>query len=101
MTTKTLENLKELHRQGFNDRQVASLLGVSKPTVEYWRWKLGISANNRYEPQKYYTIYDCKDNVRAFGSAKECAEKLGIKVESVYRMAHRSKRNGDGRVVVE
>lgn len=101
MTTKVLEKIRALHALALNDRQIAEQIGASTGVVEYWRKKMGLKANRSYEPVKHYTIYDENDNLRVHGSAKECANKLGIKVESIYRMAHRSKRNGDGRVVVE
>lgn len=100
MTTKTLERIRELHKQGLNDPEIAKEIGCCTSTVCSWRKKLGLSANWKASPKSFYVIYDEKDNVRATGSARECAEALGIKVDSVYRLAHRAKKNGTGRVVV-
>lgn len=101
MTTKTLEKIRVLHSQGLNDRQIAEQIGTSTGVVEYWRKKMGLKANRSYEPVKHYTIYDENDNLRVHGSTRECAAALGIKVDRVYRLAHRAKKNGTGRVVVE
>lgn len=44
------------------------------------------------QPFKYYTVYDNKtDAVVAFGSAQECADKLGMKKESFYYAWSRQK----------
>lgn len=101
MTTKTLERIREMHGQGMNDRQISAEIGMCEASVWYWRKKLGLTANRTFEPKAFYVIYDRKDNIRAIGSARECAEAMGIQIDSVYRMAHRAKKNGTGRVVVE
>ena len=101
MTTKTLEKIRVMNSQGLNDRQIAEQIGTSTSTAEYWRKKMGLKAHRKYGTVKCYVIYDENDNVRAVGSARECAEALGIQIDSVYRLAHRAKKNGTGRVVVE
>lgn len=101
MTTKTLEKIRELHSKGLNDRQISVEIGMCEASVWYWRKKLGLTANRTFEPKAFYVIYDRKDNVLATGSASECAEALGIQIDSVYRMAHRAKKDGSGRVIVE
>lgn len=35
--------------------------------------------------KKYYTAYDGRERVIAFGSAEQCAEMLGITTPSLYR----------------
>ena len=99
LTTGGLKKIKELAAEGLNDRHIAERLGVCKDTVMLWRHKMGVKAAGTYDSRQYYTIYDRNDRIRAHGSAKECAKALGIKVDSVYRMANRSKKNGDGRVI--
>ena len=43
-------------------------------------------------PLKYYTVYDRKtEQVVAFGSAQECADRLGIKIGSFYYAWSRQK----------
>lgn len=100
MTTKTLGKIRVLHSQGLNDRQIAEQIGKSTGVVEYWRKKMGLKANRSYEPVKHYTIYDENDNLRVHGSAKECAEVLGIRVDSIYHAAYIAGKKGNGRVVV-
>lgn len=40
MTTKQLQRIRDLNRQGLNDRQIAEDLGCSLSTAHYWRTKL-------------------------------------------------------------
>ena len=43
----------------------------------------------------YYSVYDSKDeSILAFGSARECSKKLGIKVESFYYAISRQRKKG-------
>lgn len=101
MTTKTLKRICQLHNSGLSDPDIAKEIGCSTTTVWNWRQKLGLAANWKATPKAFYVIYDEKDAIRATGSARECAEALGIKIDSVYRLAHRAKKNRNGRVVVE
>ena len=101
MTTKTLEKIREVHKRGLSDPEIAKEIGCGTTTVWNWRQKMGLPANWKATPKAFYVIYDENDNVRAVGSASECAEALGTQIDSVYRMAHRAKKNGSGRVVVE
>ena len=38
----TDQQLKELHEQGLNDREIGEKLGAHKSTVSVRRWKLGL-----------------------------------------------------------
>lgn len=72
--------------------------------VYYWRrLKLGLPAHRdaSHKRLRDYTVYDRHGNVAAFGTARECARALGVKVETIYRLASRSARCRDGRVVRE
>lgn len=102
MTTKQIQRLKALYAEGWNDIQIAEELGIKTGQVFYWRkGKLGLPARNRRRKSKEYTIFDRTGNVVAIGTAEECARTLGIKIESVYRMAGLSAKEGDGRVIRE
>lgn len=104
MTTLQLRRLKTLNALGLNDQQIAEEIGASGSQVYYWRhYKLRLPCygSTRRRPYSDYTIYDREGNVRAFGTAQECAKALGCKVHSIYEMASRSKKRGDGRIVRE
>ena len=102
MTTKQIQRLKALYAEGRNDLQIAEELGITKSQVFYWRKeKLGLPARHRRRKRKEYTIFDRAGNAVALGTAEECAHALGIKTESVYRMAGVSAKKGDGRVIKE
>lgn len=100
MTTKTLEKIRELHKCGLSDLEIAKKIGCGTTTVWNWRQKMGLPAKWKATPKQFYVIYDKKDNVRAAGSARECAAVLGIRVDSVYHAAYIAGRKGNGRVVV-
>lgn len=105
MTTQRLERIRTLNAAGWNDQRIAQAIGLPPTAVYYWRHdKLRLPPNRagaRRMPYSDYTFYDRKGNVRAFGSAQQCARALGIQITSVYTLACRSARNGDGRVVRE
>lgn len=104
MTTLQLRKLRARNAEGWNDRQIADELGLTVGIVYYWRrLKLGLSAHRDANPKRLrdYTVYDRHGNVAAFGTARECASTLGVKVETIYSMASRSARRRDGRVVRE
>ena len=104
MTTLQLRRLRARNAEGWNDREIADELGLKVSTVNYWRRsKLGLPAIRRTGRGKLqdYTVYDRHGNVAAFGTARECARTLGVKVETIYSLASRSARRRDGRVVRE
>lgn len=51
----------------------------------------------------YYTIYDDKENIVAFGFAEECAAMMGRSVDAIHNLVSRSKlgRNDKYKVVKE
>ena len=104
MTTLQLRRLRAYNVAGWNDFQIADELGLTVGTVYYWRrLKLGLPAHRdaSHKRLRDYTVYDRHGNVAAFGTARECARALGVKVETIYRLASRSARCRDGRVVRE
>ena len=100
MTTLQLRRLRAYNAAGWNDCQIADELGLTVGTVYYWRrLKLGLPAHRdaSHKRLRDYTVYDRHGNVAAFGTARECARALGVKVETISRSA----RCRDGRVVRE
>ena len=93
MTTLQLRRLRAYNAAGWNDCQIADELGLTVGTVYYWRrLKLGLPAHRdaSHKRLRDYTVYDRHGNVAAFGTARECARALGVKVETIYRLASRS-----------
>lgn len=100
MTTKQLEAIKELSQRGWSAKSIGDKLGFCESGIRYWKKKSGIpSARRRGTTQ--YTFYDRKGNVRAFGTAREIADQLGIKISSVYEMVSLAKRLGRRNAVRE
>lgn len=101
VTTKQLEMIKRIAQDpGLTQKQIADAVGVGIGSVEYWKSKFGIKCGRKGQvPSADYTVYNRKGQVVAFGSAKECAETLGIKLESFYTNVTRLK--GTGRIVKE
>lgn len=103
VTTKEIESIKRYHKEGYDDRQIAELIDRGSTTVQRYRAALGLLPNyGKLKKKKaQYTLYSAKGQVRAFGTAEECAQFLGIKKQSVYEMASTSKRTGIQRAVRE
>lgn len=101
MTTKTLEKIRELYSRVLNDRQISAEIGMCEASVWYWRKKLGLTANRTFEPKAFYVIYDRNDNIRAVGSARECADAMGIQLCSFYSAVTRCRKKKSKRIVRE
>lgn len=82
--------VKELHAQGLSDAEIARRLGASYKTVRAIRSEtLHLPANKR-QPKKRYTVYHRETgDLLASGSARECAEQLGIERGSFYNTVSR------------
>ena len=78
-------------------------MGFCESNVKYWRAKLSIQskAKRGLKSTYQYTLYDRKGNVRAFGTAREIADQLGIKITSVYERVCLAKRLGRRNAVRE
>ena len=91
MTTLQINQLKELNAAGYNDTQIAAILGVSRETVTRYRKKLGLpSVPDQYpHNQAYYKVYDTKTNrLLAEGYSQDIVEQLGFaSLDSFYNIA--------------
>lgn len=77
MTTKQYLRLQQLNAEGKNDAEIARILGVKYDAVSYWRVKAGLPANRR--KVKQYAVYLRETGeLISMGSARECAEKMGL-----------------------
>ena len=105
MTTKQFKQLKELTQSGSSQPQIAKQLGVSVETVRHYQNKLGVKARGMPGRPKggdsQYTLYDKRGNVRAFGTAQECADALGVKKQYIYWLACVSRKTGVQKAVRE
>ena len=98
MTTGTLQNIRQLNEEGSNDLEIAEILGLSNGVVSYWRKYLGLKPVRRHRTKKWYKVTDVwTEKVLCSGTARECAQALGIDIESFYCEVSRWKRSGKGR----
>ena len=99
MTTKKLQIILDMVDRGCLQKDVARAANVSISTVSIWARRYG-----RIRPKrscaKAYTVYG-KDGQYVFeGTARECADYLGIQYQSFRRMASQYQRHGKGRYAV-
>ena len=79
------EDVRSLRAKNLNDREIAQRLGCSISTVYKQRKRMGLPPAGRRVTRKYYTVYRRKtDEILAYGTAKECAQQLGIRLDSFY-----------------
>ena len=88
-----------MNRAGLNNREIAEILGVAASTV--WTH---LADHGIYSPASrlsQYTVYDRAGNVRAFGTAEECAQTMGVKLGTIYTYVSRARRKKNRRAVRE
>lgn len=93
MTTKMLMEIKRLHAEGLTDGGIAEKIGYSRETAKKWRKYLGLPINSKPggKPYKIYFVWRQKDDeLMAFGTARECAKMMGIKLGSFYSEVSRT-----------
>ena len=96
MTTKNLQSILDMVDQGLLQKEIAKAANVSISTVSIWARRYGRIRPTR-TCTKVYTVYD-KDGYYIFeGTARECADYLGIQYQSFRRMASQYQRYGIGR----
>ena len=100
MTSKKLQTILDMVDRGCLQKDIAKAVNVSASTVSIWARKYGRVRTPRQYCRKLYTIYD-KDGQYVFeGTARECADYLGIQYQSFRRMASQYQRHGKGRYAV-
>lgn len=90
---------------GVDYRTLADELGRRPSVVHRILCRYGIKpvlrGNRGREPWKDYTVYDAKSEaVMAMGTAKECANTLGIKQTTFYEYISRQRHGGYAQPVV-
>lgn len=99
MDEKTERRIRKLNERGLNYRQIAERLGCNYSAVWTAARRMGLSPVGM-EPAQY-TVYDRAGNVRAFGTAEECAASMGVKLGTIYTYVSRSRRKKNKRAVRE
>lgn len=99
MTTKTAARCRELYDQGMTDSAIANACNIPKYTVSHWRNSNGLPSMNRGKGRRPGTGYDYMiylnktDELLACGSSQQCADILGVSLESFYKKINRALRN--------
>ena len=94
MTTATVKEILAHYDAGKNYTEIARALGLSVKTV--WRWCHEYDRPARPQmtgnrPQKLYYVYlRATDQLVAVGSARECADRMGINLLSFYSAVSRT-----------
>lgn len=99
MTTKKLQAILDMVDQGLLQKEIAKAANVSISTVSIWARRYGRIRPTR-TCAKVYTVYD-KDGQYVFdGTARECADYLGIQYQSFRRLYSHYQRHGTGHYAV-
>lgn len=94
MTTLLLKEILAHYDAGQNYTEIAQALKI--PVNTAWRWchKFGRPARPQRQdprPQKMYYVYlRATDQLIAAGSARECANRMGVQLSSFYSIVSRS-----------
>ena len=99
MDEKTERRIRKLNERGLNYREIADRLGCGYFAVWGAARRMGLTPAGHKRVQ--YTIYDLEGNVRAFGTAEECAASMGVKLGTIYTYVSRSRRKKNKRAVRE
>lgn len=100
MTTKKLQTILDMVDRGEKQKDIAAAVNVSPSTVSIWARKYGRIRIPRRYCMKMYTVYDKAGAYIFEGTARECADYLGIQYQSFRRMASEYQRFGKGRYAV-
>lgn len=99
MDEKTERRIRKLNERGLNYREIGERVGFSACAVRDAAIRMGLYPVGAHPAQ--YTVYDNDGNVRAFGTAQECSDAMGIKLCSFYSAVSRGRRKKDRRIVRE
>lgn len=93
MTEEILAQIEEMNRNGMNDRIIAEKIFCSTTTVARGRRLLGLSAAGINRTKKRYVLYDGKTTQYIMeGTARECADYMGMTLRSFYQNKSRFRR---------
>lgn len=102
MTTKQLLEIRRLHEAGLCGTQIARETGLPYGQVGYYLRQEGRRPNPyQYPPRKEYAVYDGRTSaLLALGSARECAQALGMKQGTFYSTVSRAEHGLRGKYEV-
>lgn len=94
MERETKEEIKRLNAEGLSDAEIAEKIGYCLSWTTIWRINLGLKRNTKPggRPRNLYYVWREKDDeILAVGTARECSEKMGIKLSSFYSEVTRTR----------
>lgn len=86
-TQAQVDEIVRLLKEGHNDADVSERLQLPRPTVTYWRCKLGLPPVRkvRDEKKKRYEVYNGKTaELVVTGTADKCVKAMGITLGHFY-----------------
>lgn len=94
MTTGQMLEIKRRNLAGENDREIAEATGLHLKVVNKVRRQMGLQSVGRrgFEPGLYFVYLKKTDELEFCGTARECAEHLGIKLGSFRSLISRNKK---------
>lgn len=92
MTTLILRSIRELHGKGLTNTEICRQTGLSPGVVSTWLRNMGLKRNGTERTATArYCIYGPDGEFWTQGTAAECAKYLGVKVNTIYHAANRTK----------
>jgi len=83
-----LSEFMKLYKQGYLDKDIAKILGISKSTVKYWRKRLGLGRSNYFKRKtRKVNLKDLIKLLKQGYSYNYIAKRLGIHSQTVYLWA--------------
>lgn len=94
MTTKLLQQIQQMARDGWCDAEIARRLGIHVSVARSWRVKAGLPYGRKgmRNKTKCYAVYDGKTSDFLFeGTIEEVAQFLGKTMGGIYSCISRNK----------
>lgn len=88
LTTKNIRDIRRLHEEGLNDREISEELGISQQSASKYRRSLGLPKIGRNKKQRMYTVWSAEsEDLLCYGDAYECAKMLGLASADIFYQA--------------
>ena len=103
LTTLELRKIQELYDNGLNYQQISRILGRSVAMIARWCHLTGRPTREApIKPHKLYYVYlRGTDELLAFGTSRECVERLEITLASFYSAVSRANKGTKYQIFVE
>lgn len=79
-----IQKLKDLHKEGKNDSEIAKCLNEKRQTIQWQRKKLGLKSNFSYKSFRKMNYDEVEKLIKKNKTDKEIADIFGVKQISVY-----------------